>query len=93
MVDNYELLLDVQRKSCYTCESFRKCNVLNDDVPCKYKPSKEAKKGVKVANGFWNTIYQVIEVKFHLSLEVKMNAVKVFKNKIKGIKRIDSNGN
>ena len=57
MVDNYELLLDVQRKSCYTCESFRKCNVLNDDVPCNYKPSKEAKKGIKGVNGFWNTIY------------------------------------
>lgn len=57
MVDNYELLLDVQRKSCYTCENFRKCNVLNDDVPCNYKPSKKAKKGIKGVNGFWNTIY------------------------------------
>ena len=57
MVDNYELLLDVKRKSCYTCESFRKCNVLNDDVACKYKPSKKAKKGIKGVNGFWNTIY------------------------------------
>ena len=30
---------------------------------------------------------------FHGCWEIKMNAVKVFKNKIKGIKRIDSNGN
>ena len=45
IVDNYELLLDVQRKACYTCENFRKCNVLNDDISCDYKPSKEAKKG------------------------------------------------
>ena len=34
-----------------------------------------------------------INVKFHGYWEVKMNAVKVFKNKIKRIKRIDSNGN
>ena len=35
----------------------------------------------------------VIEFQFNGCWEVKMNAVKVFKNKIKGIKRIDSNGN
>lgn len=55
MADNYELLLDVQIKTCYTCESFRKCNVLNDDIPCNYKPSKEAKKDIKGTKGFWNT--------------------------------------
>ena len=82
MVDNYELLLDVQRKSCYTCESFRKCNVLNDDVPCNYKPSKEAKKGIKGVNGFLSTIYQVIEVKFDMDLEVKKIKVQRIEQKI-----------
>lgn len=32
MTDNYELLLDVQKKACYTCENFGKCNVLNADL-------------------------------------------------------------
>lgn len=57
MVDNYELLLDTQRKACYTCESFKKCNVLNDNVPCNYKLSEETKNGIKGIKGFWNTNY------------------------------------
>lgn len=57
MVDNYELLLDVQRKACYTCESFRKCNVLNDDVPCNYKTAKKQRKALKELRDFWNRDY------------------------------------
>ena len=34
-----------------------------------------------------------LNFQFNGCWEIKMNAVKVFKNKIKGIKRIDSNGN
>lgn len=51
----YELLIDVQKKACYTCENYRKCDVLNSDVPCTYEPSKEAKAGIKGVKGFWNT--------------------------------------
>ena len=55
MGDNYELFLDVERKACYTYKNYRKCNVLNDDVSCNYKTSKEANKGIKKSKGFWNT--------------------------------------
>lgn len=53
----YELLLDVQRKKCYTCNIYGKCNVLNDDVPCNYNPSKEARKMISRSKGFFGYKY------------------------------------
>lgn len=54
MDDRYELYIDVQKKACYTCKNYRKCNVLNSDVPCNYEPSKEAKMSIKGVRGFWS---------------------------------------
>lgn len=59
MDDKYELFIDVQKKTCYTCKSYRKCNVLNFDVLCNYEPSKEAKSSIKEVRGFWNTSINV----------------------------------
>ena len=55
----YELLLDVQSKKCYTCTNYRKCNVLNDNVSCDYHPSKKTKSAIRGTKGFlglgsWN---------------------------------------
>lgn len=52
----YELLLDVQSKKCYTCTNYRKCNVLNDDVPCAYHPSKEARRKIIGAKEFFGVV-------------------------------------
>ena len=41
MDDRYELFIDVQKKACYTCRNYRKCNVLNSDVSCNYEPSEQ----------------------------------------------------
>lgn len=49
----YELLLDVQSKKCYTCANYRKCNVLNDNVSCDYHPSKEARRKIRETKGFF----------------------------------------
>lgn len=54
MDDRYELFIDVQKKTCYTCKNYRKCNVLNSDVPCNYEPSEEVKASIKGVRGFWS---------------------------------------
>lgn len=53
MDDRYELFIDMQKKACYTCKKYRKCNVLNENVGCDYEASEEVKKCIKGINGFW----------------------------------------
>lgn len=39
----YEIISDIHDKKCYTCYNHGNCEVLNKDVPCEYRTSKEAK--------------------------------------------------
>lgn len=59
MDSRYELLLDVQNQKCYTCQNYRRCNVLNADVSCDYKVSEKARREIKGVAGFFGVALDV----------------------------------
>lgn len=49
----YEILLDIQKQQYYTCRNCNKCNVLENNVECRYVPSIEADRMFKGTEAFW----------------------------------------